>query len=137
MLRRSWAMAAAGVLTLVVSPQFARADDTVRLGGTIDDAKTVTLGYDGQSDTMLMRGVHGGGFHGGFHGASTAGFTGASAADFMVATVVPFMVATVVAFTVATAVFMVVMVIGPTTRLTPPTTSHRSITRHRLTPIIP
>jgi hypothetical protein len=76
MLRRSWAMAAAGVLTLVVSPQFARADDTVRLGGTMDDAKTVTLGYDGQSDTMLMRGVHGGGFRGGFGGGFRGGFVG-------------------------------------------------------------
>jgi hypothetical protein len=66
MIRSSLAAAAAGVLALCTGS--ARADDVVRLNGT-GDAPTLTLGYDGQSDTELVRrGFGGGGFHGGHRG---------------------------------------------------------------------
>jgi len=49
--------ATAGVVALLLGGQGAPAsDDTIRLGGNIE-AKTTTLSYDGQSDTILTRGV--------------------------------------------------------------------------------
>jgi hypothetical protein len=70
------ATAAAAGLGVLLGGQFASAgDDTVRLGGNIE-SKTTTLAYDGQSDTLLMRGVHGGiGGRGGFAGGR-GGFVG-------------------------------------------------------------
>jgi hypothetical protein len=68
-MRPTWAAVAAGVLGMLLAAPATRADDdTVRLGGNIE-AKTTTLSYDGQSDTVLTRGARGGfGFHhGGFH----------------------------------------------------------------------
>jgi len=67
MRRSTWTGAAAGLLGVLLAAPATRADDdTVRLGGNID-AKTSTLSFDGQSDTLLMRGVRGGfGHHGGF-----------------------------------------------------------------------
>jgi hypothetical protein len=70
MRRSTWIGAAAGLLGVLLAAPATRADDdTVRLGGNID-AKTTTLAFDGQSDTLLMRGVRGGfGHHHGFvHG---------------------------------------------------------------------
>jgi len=76
-MRSTWTAVAAGVLGVLLAAPATRADDdTVRLGGNIE-AKTTTLSYDGQSDTVLMRGVRGGfGFHGGFRGGYHVGYRG-------------------------------------------------------------
>jgi len=70
-------MAVAGVLALLAGTGTAKADDVIRLGGPSTDAKTMTLGFDGQAQTELMRGGGGrggGGFHGGgFHGGGYRG----------------------------------------------------------------
>ncbi len=75
--------ATAGVLVWLAGTGTAKADDVIRLGGPSTDAKTMTLGFDGQADTELVRGggfrgggggFHGGGFHGGgFHGGGFRG----------------------------------------------------------------
>src|SRR5262249_19361916 len=51
--------AAAGVLVWLAATGTAKADDVIRLGGPSTDAKTMTLGFDGQADTELMRGGRG------------------------------------------------------------------------------
>src|SRR5207249_2701808 len=65
---RIWATATAGVL-LLAGTQFARGDgDTYRLGGAADDAVITRLSWDGQAETTLTRGHHGGfGHHASFH----------------------------------------------------------------------
>ena len=66
MLRVRWAAAAAGALVLLAGSSSARADDVLRLNGE-GDAKTMTLGFDGQASTQLVhRGW--GGYHGGWGG---------------------------------------------------------------------
>ena len=49
----------AGVLVWLAGTGSAKADDVIRLGGPSTDAKTMTLGFDGQVDTELMRGGRG------------------------------------------------------------------------------
>jgi len=65
------------VLALCVGTQNARADDVVRLGGT-GNAQTVTLGFDGQAGTELVRRGGFGGYRGGFGGyrGGYAGYRG-------------------------------------------------------------
>jgi len=74
--------AAAGVLALLAGTGSAKADDVIRLGGTDTGARTMTLGFDGQAGTELVRGYgggyrggfHGGGYRGGFHGGYRGGY---------------------------------------------------------------
>src|SRR5271166_4380775 len=84
-MRRRGLAAAAGILALLTGTSTTKADDIIRLGGPNVDAKTMTLGFDGQAVTELMRGGGGGGrggggggFHGGgFHGGGfRGGFVG-------------------------------------------------------------
>jgi len=73
MMRRCWTLA--GMLILAGGTQLAQGDDTVRLGTKVSDSKATTLSYDGHSDTLLTRGVRGGGgFYGGYRGGYRGGY---------------------------------------------------------------
>ena len=68
MMRRTWMLAP--LLILAGSTPLARGDDTFRLDTRVDEVTVTTLAYDGQSETLLMRGVrvgHGIHHHHGFH----------------------------------------------------------------------
>src|ERR1043165_235017 len=59
---------------MLVQAGAGRADDVIRLGGGNVEATTQTLGFDGDVNTELMRGYHGG-HHGGYHhGGYHAGY---------------------------------------------------------------
>jgi len=87
MCRRTF-VAAASALALLAGASAAKADDIIRLGGPGTEAKTMTLGFDGQADTELTRYARGGfyggggyrggfvGYRGGFYGGYRGGFYG-------------------------------------------------------------